>query len=363
MIGHLYDNELNDISVIDDTGLSNILLDVKEYSDINIMHFKSFNDLFVHAKIINIDCIICNYDTPFLDIENLIEETQDNRDKIPILFVTENEEYTKNTPPILQEYMLCEFIARESLNTQSLKAIMSCMHTVKSLYKYENSRRQDMSDISYMMINDMYEPLYSIIGMISLMNNNSRDLDPTTKYFFKSILSCCDDLQNKVDHIYKYCAVDKDNKKDFEYIYIAHIIESAIEKLDSHIKDSKAKITVNIPNNIKIYIITKLIINVFIEIIKNAIIYNNNEPEISIDLEETNREWLIKIKDNGIGIHKKLQKKIFEISERSELDQSRVGVIMGIATCKRIIQLHSGKMWIESKIGKGSCFYFSIAKP
>ena len=100
----------------------------------------------------------------------------------------------------------------------------------------------------------------------------------------------------------------------------------------------------------------------FQNLIGNAIKFRGeNKPEIKIGKEIINSKWLIYIKDNGIGIDKKYKDLIFIIFQR--LNQNNYpGTGIGLAVCKKIVERHGGKIWIESETGKGSTFYFTIPK-
>ena len=85
-------------------------------------------------------------------------------------------------------------------------------------------------------------------------------------------------------------------------------------------------------------------------------------PEVGIEVEEKDNEFLFTIKDNGIGIEEQYFEKLFIIFQRLNNDAEYPGTGIGLATCKKIIDLHQGKIWVESKLGVGSTFYFTIPK-
>jgi light-regulated signal transduction histidine kinase (bacteriophytochrome) len=140
------------------------------------------------------------------------------------------------------------------------------------------------------------------------------------------------------------------------------ILKEAIADLDSSIKESNAKITFAIlpilkGNDIKLK-------QLFQNLISNAIKFRkkNTTPEIEITVEEKDKEYLFAIKDNGIGIEEQYFKKLFIIFQRLNNATEYPGTGIGLATCKKIVDLHHGKIWIESKLGAGSTFYFTISK-
>ncbi len=127
------------------------------------------------------------------------------------------------------------------------------------------------------------------------------------------------------------------------------------------IKESGAEIhTVKLPV-IKGHFHLKL---VFQNLLSNAIKFRRDgtHPIINITVQDKKTEWLFAIKDNCIGIEKIYYHKLFLIFQRLHTRAEYPGTGIGLANCKKIIELHGGKIWVESELGKGSAFHFTIPK-
>jgi signal transduction histidine kinase len=106
----------------------------------------------------------------------------------------------------------------------------------------------------------------------------------------------------------------------------------------------------------------RLLAQVFQNLIENAVKYRGKEaPKVRITATRAAREWIVSIRDNGAGIAPGDTARIFQLFERASQDSSRQpGSGVGLATCKRIIERHGGRIWVESQLGAGSTFHLAL---
>jgi light-regulated signal transduction histidine kinase (bacteriophytochrome) len=98
-------------------------------------------------------------------------------------------------------------------------------------------------------------------------------------------------------------------------------------------------------------------------LIGNSIKYHGAElPRIHISARLAGPEWLFSVKDNGIGIDPRYADQIFTVFKRLQ-GQEYPGTGIGLAVCKRIVERHGGRIWVESKPGEGATFYFVLPEP
>jgi light-regulated signal transduction histidine kinase (bacteriophytochrome) len=105
------------------------------------------------------------------------------------------------------------------------------------------------------------------------------------------------------------------------------------------------------------------LMQLFQNLISNGIKYNISvSPHVHISATEEKSDWIFSIKDNGIGIEKEFYERIFGIFQRLHSRDEYSGTGIGLAICRRIVDRHGGRIWLESEIDKGTVFYFSIPK-
>jgi chemotaxis family two-component system sensor kinase Cph1 len=104
-----------------------------------------------------------------------------------------------------------------------------------------------------------------------------------------------------------------------------------------------------------------LLTSLFQNLIGNAIKFHGAEaPRVHISSERKEDEWVFAVRDNGIGVDEQFQEQIFAAFRRLHTRDEYPGTGLGLATCKKIIEYHGGRIWMKSETGKGSTFYFTI---
>jgi light-regulated signal transduction histidine kinase (bacteriophytochrome) len=104
-------------------------------------------------------------------------------------------------------------------------------------------------------------------------------------------------------------------------------------------------------------------VQLFQNLVGNAIKFRDEElPRIHVSALEKGNEWVFSVKDNGIGIDPQFSERIFVAFQRLHSREKYPGTGIGLAICNKIVDRHGGKIWIESELGKGSTFYFTMPK-
>jgi light-regulated signal transduction histidine kinase (bacteriophytochrome) len=133
----------------------------------------------------------------------------------------------------------------------------------------------------------------------------------------------------------------------------------AVANLQTAIEESKALVSHDpLPQVVGD---TTQLTQVFQNLIGNAIKFCTQDvPQVHVSAQQSEKEWLISVKDNGIGISPQFHRRIFEIFQRLHGRSEYSGTGLGLALCQRIIERHGGRIWVESEPGQGSTFYFTL---
>ncbi len=205
---------------------------------------------------------------------------------------------------------------------------------------------------------DLRSPLNSIAALIEIIA--LKISDPEIREDFDRIMGIIKRMKSLViDHL--NTDPEKSPLTDKTYIDCETLIADIKTDLSSIM--GNAKIAVKNKNLPVVYGNATQLHQVFLNLIDNAIKFNDKKkPKIEISIKALKSYWRFAIKDNGIGIGKKHLSSVFKYKKRVGDVKDIPGSGIGLSTCKSIIEDHGGKIWVKSKVGEGSVFYFSIPK-
>ncbi len=245
----------------------------------------------------------------------------------------------------------------------------------KKLIKITNKLmdwNKDLKSFVYATSHDLKEPIRIISNYVEILDEEytsklSKNSDDELKIYFDVIKNAIDKMFMQITNLGNYFNVENfgyvEAKEKFTKININKVIKSALDSLKDKIKQSNAKITVDNNEMPNIYINPLQIKVLFINLIDNALKFSNKErPEVHISAKKENEGWLFFVKDNGIGISYEYFDRIFEVFKTLHSKEKFKGSGLGLAICKKIIKNHNGRIWVRSKMNKGSTFYFTIKK-
>ncbi|SKB11319.1 Cyanobacterial phytochrome A [Planktothrix sp. PCC 11201] len=217
----------------------------------------------------------------------------------------------------------------------------------------------DLKKFAYVASHDLQEPLNQVVNYVQLLEMRYHQaLDDDAKQFINYAVEGVSLMQTLIDDILAYSKVDM-QRIEFQFTEVQTALDRALINLRKRIAENQATITYDpMPNVLGDG--TQLM-QLFQNLIANAIKFRSaKSPEIHIGVKRIEEAWLFSVEDNGIGIDLQFAERIFIIFQRLHTRDEYPGTGMGLAICKKIIECHRGKIWVESKLGQGSTFYFTI---
>ncbi len=217
----------------------------------------------------------------------------------------------------------------------------------------------DLQQFAYAASHDLQEPLRTVAGFVKLLEKRYKGrLDEQADEFIKYTCDGVERMQLLIKDLLIYSQVDT-RERIFGPTNCAVALESAIRSLRSAIEENGTYVTYDsLPT---VMADASQMSRLFQNLIGNAIKFHNGKPvRVHVSAERKGDEWIFSIRDNGIGIDPNQAERIFVIFKRLHSREEYPGTGIGLAICKRIVERHGGRIWVESDLGKGSTFYFTI---
>jgi PAS domain S-box-containing protein len=217
------------------------------------------------------------------------------------------------------------------------------------------------------LAHDLKSPFNSILGLSNMLveqvrEKNYEGIEEYAGIIQKSTQRVFDLLMNLLEW-----ARTQTGRMDFsrEYIELGALINEVIELLGESARQKSITIIKELPRNMLVFADKAMINTILRNLISNAIKFTYSGGQVVISADKKPSELMISISDNGIGIKKEVIGKLFRIDETyiAPGTQDEKGTGLGLILCKEFIEKHGGKIWVESEVGKGSLFCFTIPKP
>lgn len=255
-----------------------------------------------------------------------------------------------------RRHMMC-FIADITSQKEAERKLLSTASNLKQ-------SNRELEQFAYVASHDLQEPLRVISSYCQLLKENNYDiLGLEDKKYLDYTIDASLRMKTLIKELLDYSRVGRKDKP-FEKIDLEKLLDEVLNDFEVYIKETKATIIVedDMPVIFGIKFRMKQLLH---NIISNSLKFRSDKkPEIRIGCcdEQMASHWLFYIKDNGVGISPEYHNRIFGIFKRLYSREEYPGTGVGLALCKRIVEAHNGKIWVDSDEGNGTYVYFTIER-
>lgn len=219
----------------------------------------------------------------------------------------------------------------------------------------------ELEQFAYISSHDLQEPLRKVASYAELFRERYHgQVDARAEKYIAYLVDGVHRMQTLIQDLLAYSRVGRSPILPESFSFESVVLQ-VLSDLEMGVSESRAAVTVDsLPH---IVADRSQISHLLQNLIGNAIKFRSSEPlRIRVFSQESEKEWLFGVQDNGIGIEPEYVERIFVVFQRLHTRDEYPGNGMGLAICKKIIERHGGRMWVESEPGKGSTFYFTLPK-
>lgn len=224
-------------------------------------------------------------------------------------------------------------------------------------------KNDDLKKFAFIVSHDLKAPLRTIGSFTGLLKRRYfNKIDQDGQEYMDFITGGVKRMDQLLNDLLTYSQIENTDR-GADWTETKDVIHNALSNLYFQIRNQNVAVKINEEALPRVKGNSAHLTQLFQNIIANGIKFRNGRaPQISIDCMQNEQKFTFAIKDNGIGIEDQYQEKIFRMFSRLHKVEEYEGTGIGLATCKKIVEKHGGKIWVKSAPGQGSTFYFSLPK-
>jgi PAS domain S-box-containing protein len=252
--------------------------------------------------------------------------------------------------------------SKESLFSVILRDITERKRAEADLQKHQadlDRSNRDLEQFAYAASHDLQEPLRAVAGCMHLLQARYQDkIDERANEYIHHAVDGASRMQNLIDDLLSFSRVGT-RGGEFQAVACEKAVETALKNLSAAMEETQTRVECDTLPVVSGDLLQLSLL--FQNLIGNAIKFRGPmSPSIHIGAERNGTGWTISVRDNGIGIDPQYFDRIFVIFQRLHTRKEYPGTGMGLALCKKIVERHGGRIWVESEFGKGTTFYFVL---
>lgn len=270
-------------------------------------------------------------------------------------------DFLKSTKADLDSYEIVDELIDQAMVTAAAEFTDARESQMQALIKKYESTNRDLEQFAAIAAHDLRSPVATISGYVNLLKEEIPNQTGMVGQSLDFIASASQRMLILVERLLDYSRIGKTEIKK-KPVNLNEVLTNTMANLESLLNETQTQILYkNLPT---VWGDETLLGQLFQNLIANSIKFRSSQPPvIKIALvEETSDHWLLSVTDNGIGFEVAQAETIFEPFQRLHTRQEYQGAGLGLSTCRRVVELHDGRIWAESHPGRGSTFYFTISQ-
>lgn len=229
----------------------------------------------------------------------------------------------------------------------------------KALAELERSKKE-LEEFLYTASHDLQEPLRGVTSFLQLLEGSYQGrLDEKANRYIAFAVDGAKRMQRLLDDLLLYSRLTRG--VEFGPVDTNEVFKRAVSGLAVFVRESQAVVTSEVLPTV--WGDKKKMLQLFQILIANALKFRQPDvpPTVHISARQEAKEWLFSVRDNGIGIQPEYFDRVFKIFQRLHSRDEYPGTGIGLTLCKKIVEIHGGRIWLESVPGEGTIFFFTLA--
>ncbi len=338
----------------------------KSNTAFDILEAASVSDGLAISRTKDIDCILLDYRLPDADGIDFIKSCKKDGLVPDAAIVMVTGQGDEQTAVEAMKLGALDYIAKDTIIdgffVQNILNAIERAHLKRQVRQYQQELEKSylsLSEFTHTVSHDLKAPLRRIIQYCDLLKEEKSGMfDEDGADYINRLRVNAYRMQRLIDDllIYSHTINAKEEKKEID---LNKVVSDIVDEFGELIEENNATVTVENLPTVTVYPVR--IKELFQNLIENALKYRNEkDPAVIISCKEEGKNFTFSVSDNGEGINEKHHETIFRAFERLHTQDEIEGSGLGLSICSKAVEMHGGKMWVESKTGEGATFKFTI---